>query len=192
MGPGMEDPVTWKNETQVPDRGRHRKVPPAAAFWECRAAAGRISKFGHARKRRNRVVWWFRSGEDPEIQTAPGPKTPSQFPATRAGHYPGEKGEKGVMKKVSGTFFALPRSPAGPDCCFQAQPFDDPGSPPLLAIRGKDSPVNGTSAPVRLLRRASKNPLARHLTDCLGETPGPGGGGVSARVPELRRRHPAH
>jgi hypothetical protein len=25
----------------------------------------------------------------------------------------------------------------------------------------------------------------------LGETPGPGGGGVSARVPELRRRHPA-
>ena len=27
----------------------------------------------------------------------------------------------------------------------------------------------------RLLRRASKAPLARHLTDCLGETPGPGG-----------------
>ena len=39
-------------------------------------------------------------------------------------------------KKVSGTFFALPRSPARPDCCFQAQPFDDPGSPPLVAMRG--------------------------------------------------------
>ena len=26
--------------------------------------------------------------------------------------------------------------------------------------------------------------------DCLGETPGPGGGEVSARLPELRRRHP--
>jgi hypothetical protein len=37
----------------------------------------------------------------------------------------------------------------------------------------------------------SKAPGARHLPDCLGETPGPGGGGVSARVPELRRRHPA-
>ena len=39
--------------------------------------------------------------------------------------------------------------------------------------------------------RLSKAPLARHLTDCLGETHGPGGGGVSARVPELWRRHPA-
>jgi len=43
----------------------------------------------------------------------------------------------------------------------------------------------------RLLRRESKAPLARHLPDCLGETHGPGGGGVSARVPSVWRRHPA-
>jgi len=43
----------------------------------------------------------------------------------------------------------------------------------------------------RLLRRASKAPLARHLTDCVGETHGPGGGGVSARVPAVWWRHPA-
>ncbi len=42
-----------------------------------------------------------------------------------------------------------------------------------------------------LLRHSFKTPLARHLADCLGETAGPGGRGVSARVPELRRRYPA-
>jgi hypothetical protein len=44
----------------------------------------------------------------------------------------------------------------------------------------------------RLLRRESKAPLARHLTDCVGQADGAAGGGVSARVPSLRRRHPAH
>ena len=39
--------------------------------------------------------------------------------------------------------------------------------------------------------RGRKAPLTRHLTDCVGQTDGAGGGGVSARVPELRRRHPA-
>ena len=43
----------------------------------------------------------------------------------------------------------------------------------------------------RLLRRASKAPLARHVTDCLGQAHGEGGGGVSGRVPHPRRRHPA-
>ena len=38
---------------------------------------------------------------------------------------------------------------------------------------------------------ARKAAVARHVTDFLGETPGAGGWGVSARVPELRRRHPA-
>ena len=42
-----------------------------------------------------------------------------------------------------------------------------------------------------LLRYSGEAPLARHLADCMGETDGPGGGGVSARVPELWRRHPA-
>ena len=42
-----------------------------------------------------------------------------------------------------------------------------------------------------LLRHSRKTPLARHLPDCVGEADGPGGGGVSARVPSLRRRHPA-
>ena len=45
----------------------------------------------------------------------------------------------------------------------------------------------------RLLRREPRDAqatLARHVTDCLGETDC-AGGGVSARVPELRRRHPA-
>ena len=36
-------------------------------------------------------------------------------------------------KKVSGTFFALPRSPARPDCCFQAQPFDGVDLPRAIA-----------------------------------------------------------
>ena len=38
---------------------------------------------------------------------------------------------------------------------------------------------------LRLMRQTA---LPRHLPDCVGETPGPGGGGVSARVPKLRRR----
>jgi hypothetical protein len=42
----------------------------------------------------------------------------------------------------------------------------------------------------RLLRQSCKAPLARHLANCLGETDGPGGGGVSARVPGVRRQHP--
>ena len=43
----------------------------------------------------------------------------------------------------------------------------------------------------RLLRRASKAPLARHLADCVGQAHGAGGGGVSAGVPELRQRYSA-
>ena len=42
----------------------------------------------------------------------------------------------------------------------------------------------------RLLRRESKAQLARHLADRLGQTHGPGGGGVSARVPGVWWRHP--
>jgi len=34
---------------------------------------------------------------------------------------------------VSGTFFALPRSPARPDCCFQAQPFGGVDLPRAIA-----------------------------------------------------------
>ena len=39
----------------------------------------------------------------------------------------------------------------------------------------------------RLLRHSCKAPLARHLANCLGETDGPGGGGVSACVPSVWR-----
>ena len=42
-----------------------------------------------------------------------------------------------------------------------------------------------------LPREADAAPVARHLADCMGKTDGAGGGGVSARVPELRRRYPA-
>ena len=42
-----------------------------------------------------------------------------------------------------------------------------------------------------LLRHSGKAPLARHLPDCVSETHGPAGRGVPARVPSLRRRHPA-
>jgi|GEM_PF-1099056 len=38
---------------------------------------------------------------------------------------------------------------------------------------------------------AHQKPRSRHLTDRLGQAHGPGGGGVSAGVSELRRRHPA-
>ena len=47
----------------------------------------------------------------------------------------GYRGIEATRKKVSGTFFVRPRSPARPDCCFQAQPIDDPRSPPFVAIR---------------------------------------------------------
>ena len=43
----------------------------------------------------------------------------------------------------------------------------------------------------RLRRLMRQTALQRHLADCLGQAHGTGGGGVSARVPELRRRHPA-
>jgi hypothetical protein len=63
------------------------------------------------------------------------------------------------------------------------------------AARGRDRRVWGRrSRHGRMLRcepRDAKAPLARHLPDCLGEADGPGGGGVSARVPELRRRYSA-
>jgi len=60
------------------------------------------------------------------------------------------------------------------------------------AGRGRDPRAWGQYAyRRRLLRHSGKAQLARHLADCLGETPGPGGGGVSTRVPELWRRHPA-
>jgi hypothetical protein len=42
-----------------------------------------------------------------------------------------------------------------------------------------------------LLRHDGKAPLARHLTDCLGETHGPGGRGVSFCEPGVWWRHPA-
>jgi hypothetical protein len=42
-----------------------------------------------------------------------------------------------------------------------------------------------------LLRHTPKASVARHLPDCVGEADGPGGGGVSAQVPELWRRHPS-
>jgi hypothetical protein len=42
-----------------------------------------------------------------------------------------------------------------------------------------------------LLRHSGEAPVARHLPDCVGETPGPGRRGVPARVPKLRGRHPA-
>ncbi len=44
-----------------------------------------------------------------------------------------------------------------------------------------------------LLRRNSRDPkapLARHVSDCLGQADGSGGGGVSTCVPYLRWRHP--
>jgi len=44
----------------------------------------------------------------------------------------------------------------------------------------------------RLLRLMRQTALPRHLADCLGETHGPRGGGVSARVPGVWWRHPAH
>jgi len=43
----------------------------------------------------------------------------------------------------------------------------------------------------RLLRLMRPTALPRHIADCVGQTHGPGGGGVSARVPGVRRRYPA-
>jgi hypothetical protein len=60
------------------------------------------------------------------------------------------------------------------------------------AARGRDRRACGQSPRYGwLLRRESKAPLARHLPDRLGQAPGPGGRGVSARVPSVWRRHPA-
>ena len=63
------------------------------------------------------------------------------------------------------------------------------------APRGGDRRAWGRrSCHGRMLRRKSESqaPLARHVSDCLGQADGPGGGGVSTCVPHLRRRHPAH
>jgi hypothetical protein len=58
------------------------------------------------------------------------------------------------------------------------------------AVRCRDRPACDRRATHgRLLRHSGEAPVARHLPDCLGETHGPGGGGVSARVPEVWRRH---
>ena len=43
----------------------------------------------------------------------------------------------------------------------------------------------------RLLRLMRPTTLPRHLADCVGQTHSPGGGGVSARVPGVRRRYTA-
>jgi hypothetical protein len=50
-------------------------------------------------------------------------------------------------------------------------------------------PAAEARAPVS--RNDGKAPLARHLPDRVGETHGPGGGGVSFCVPGVRRRYPA-
>ena len=44
---------------------------------------------------------------------------------------------------------------------------------------------------IHLGRSNQKTRLARHLTDCVGQAHGAGGGRVSTRVPQLRRRHSA-
>ena len=44
---------------------------------------------------------------------------------------------------------------------------------------------------IHLGRSNQKTRLARHLTDCVGQAHGAGGGRVSPRVPSLWRRHPA-
>jgi len=48
-------------------------------------------------------------------------------------------------KKVSGTFFQVPWSAAGPDCCLKAQSLDDSRGPPFVAIRcpPRDRTPNG-------------------------------------------------
>ena len=38
----------------------------------------------------------------------------------------------------------------------------------------------------------SQAPLPRHLADCVGQTDGAGGGGVSPALPSVRGRHPSH
>ena len=62
--------------------------------------------------------------------------------------------------------------------------------PRLHPAAGKGRETQGNRDRHRLLRSRSQS-LAQHLPNCLGETHGPGGGGVSARVPELRQRHQA-
>ena len=66
-------------------------------------------------------------------------------------------------------------------CARRHEPPDlspgDPAAPPVPVV-----PPAATSVVA---------PRRRRLTDCVGETDGPGGGGVSARVPSVRRRHPA-
>jgi hypothetical protein len=80
-------------------------------------------------------------------------------------------------------------APAGAHRRRPSRPSEHPGSVEgdrerRKAPRGGDRRAWGRrSRHGRLLRRASKAPLARHLEDCVGETHGPGGGGVSARVP---------
>jgi len=60
------------------------------------------------------------------------------------------------------------------------------------AARGRDWRACGRrTTHGRLLRHSGEASFARHLADCVGETHGPGGGGVSTRVPSMWRRHPA-
>ena len=47
-----------------------------------------------------------------------------------------------------------------------------------------------TEIKVAAATRIRKTPLPRPVTDYLGEAAGAGGGGVSRRVPQLRRRPP--
>ena len=64
---------------------------------------------------------------------------------------------------------------------------------PRQAARGCDRRAWGRrSCHERMLRRESESqaPLARHLTDCLGQADGSGGGGVSCCVPGVWWRHP--
>jgi len=123
-------------------------------------------------------------------------------PARRLRRREGCAGLRGLRPAMAGKRSDTePRGGGRPVCirggfqivCGRARPLPVPRSAhDRVRRRGSWSQAAGTLAcHGRLLRRGSKAPLARHLTDCLGETPGPGGGGVSARVPELRWRHPA-
>jgi len=64
------------------------------------------------------------------------------------------------------------------------------------AARGRDRSAcgqrtcGGRRCHRRLLRLMRQTALPRHLPDCVGETDGPRGGGVSFCVPGVRGRHP--
>ncbi|MFM7520807.1 MAG: glycosyltransferase family 9 protein [Planctomycetota bacterium] len=119
-----------------------------------------------------------------------GPTDPNQWAPwmTRSEVVRSARVVRGLRDRLRARFGAA--SAAGLRWPLGQASMDDVGVAEVMDRVALLLPTTGPAPDSR--KSESQAPLARHVSDCLGQADGPGGGGVSTCVPHLRRRHPAH